>query len=104
MKLEKKVNMNVIKKVVFEVDYNDLDDAISDFLVEKGLKGNYECVVCEEWGNDESHSFTVTPRIRESNKKDIVARNLNYQTAILLDWMCAEGKIEPGEYLVNISW
>ena len=100
--------MKVTKRVVFEVNHNDLDKAITEFLKSKGIKCEYyECVAYEEWCNDQSHSFNVTGKESEYefNLEDIRNREFSYGTTrSILNWMCAEKVIEPGEYLIDVSW
>lgn len=96
--------MKTNTKTVREVDYNDLDEAITEFLKSKGVNKNYECVAYEEWGNYESHSFDVDGDIDEADKTQILHGNLHYQTQNILNWMAEENVIENGEYLVSVYW
>ncbi len=96
--------MNYTTKIIREVDYISLDDAITEFLKSKGLDKRYESVAYEEWSNYESHSFSVQAKASEGEIKEIMEGKLHYKTQDILNWMCAEGKIEEGEYLVSINW
>lgn len=95
------------KTVVTKVDYNDLDAAITSFLKEKEYSGawsgrhGYSCVAQNEWCNYQSHSFTVAPKKPTSEDLEDLG---GLSTGELLDYMCAEGKVEAGEYLVEIFW
>lgn len=89
------------EKLIREVDYHDLDNFISEIF-----NIDYECVAYEEWGNYQSHPFTV-----ESKPLDeYIARELGcgsipkYSTGQLLDHACYLEYIEPGEYLIDIFW
>lgn len=91
------------------VNYNDLDRAISEFLKEKGAKNTqFEVVAYEELGNDSDKAFNIGKYDfslpDESDKADILNGKLHYQTGRILEWMCAEGKIPAGDYVVEISW
>lgn len=91
------------------VNYNDLDRAISEFLKEKGAKNTeFEVVAYEELGNDSDKAFNIgkydwaVPD--EKDKQEILRGNLYFRTGPILEWMCAEGKIPAGDYVVEISW
>ncbi len=102
--------LDVTKRVVLEVDYNDLDEAITTFLKSKSFTNNnfekygYESVAENEWTNDCQHSFGVSARLPDESTLKRLNENREPSTGALLDWMCADGLIEPGEYLVTVSW
>ena len=102
--------LEVTKNVVFEVDYVDLDEAITTFLRSKSFtnknfdKHGYECVAENEWCNDQSHTFNVSAALPDKYELEKLANNQEPYTCAILDWMCADGLIEAGEYLVNVSW
>jgi len=89
------------ERTVREVNYHDLDDFISEAF---GIK--YECVAYEEWGNYQSHSFTVEREIISKHFSEELALGIipKYSTALFLNEACNLGLIEPGEYLVEVSW
>ncbi len=94
---------------IHKVNYNDFDAAINDFLKEKGAaKEDYEIVADEQLGNDCEKAFDIgkydwaVPT--ERDKQEMLKGDLYYNTSKILEWMCQEGKIEAGEYLVEISW
>ncbi len=95
------------RKVVIEVDYNDLDEAVTTFLKLKNFsdrnfdKHGYECIAVNEWSNYQSHTFTVSPNIPDDDEKNDIG---GMGTGEILDWMCAENLVEAGEYLVNVCW
>lgn len=95
------------QKTVIKVDYHDLDTAITSFLKEKGYseknfnKHGYECVAENEWCNYQSHCFTVAPNMPTPEELEDLG---GLGTGELLDYMCAEGKIEAGEYLIEVFW
>lgn len=99
------------KTVTFtEIEYHELDEKITKFLNEKGVKWrfpdqpSFECVAEEEWRNDESHSMTVDGKICANEKKEILSGEYSWQTNTILNWMAAEGEIPKGEYRINICW
>lgn len=95
--------MKVIKKTVLQVDYKDLDSAIIEFLKSKGYpsKYNYSCIGENGWNNYESHIFIID----EPSGEKFEVEDFEYlSTDQIMDWMCADGLIEPGEYLIEIFW
>lgn len=93
-----------------EIEYHELDDMITKFLNEKGIKwkfpdqSKFECAAEEEWGNDESHATTVDGKVDKYDKEQILKGELGYKTYAILDWMAAEGAIPKGEYRINVCW
>ena len=63
----------------------------------------------EEWGNDESHSFTIksTPKnpLEIERLKEKLNENLHFKLRNILTWMASENIIPDNvEYLINVSW
>lgn len=93
------------KKVeYFEIDYSDLDNIINtEYPVIK-----YECALDQH--NDSYFTVHVDGLINW--KDEFLLTNLlvnshtqDYRTTrILLNDMCRNGKIEAGNYLINVSW
>lgn len=101
--------MKITTKTIHSVNYNDFDEAISEFLKEKGAtETSFEIVAYEELGNDSAQTFDIgkydwaVPN--EEDKAEILNGTLHYRTGDILEWMCAEGKIPAGDYVVEISW
>ena len=95
------------RKVFIEIDYNDLDKGITNFLKSKEysnkdfMKYGYESISKNEWANYQSHTYDVEAEMPTSDELEDIE---GLGTGEILNWMCAEGKIEPGNYIVNISW
>lgn len=98
--------MRTIKKVVFEVNYGDLERAIQehfDFI-------EYSICAAEEVGNDSALTFNIDAKpLDEWELKDLEEMkksngNKGWRTHLLMQAMCIDGVIEPGEYLIQISW
>lgn len=94
---------------IHKVNYDDFDKAINEFLKEKGAeKRDYEIVADEEFGNDCEKAFDVGKYDwaipTDEEKESILSGKLAWSTGKILEWMCQEGKIPSGEYLVEISW
>jgi hypothetical protein len=93
------------KEVKIIVDYYDLE-----VLIDETYGSNFELVAQEEANNDSSVTFTVEAKEPEYdwNKKELADFKANKtndcSTRLILNDMCLRGIIEPGNYLINISW
>ena len=93
-------------KKYMEVDWQDLNE----FLTERfGFDEEYEFVAAEEVGNDSKTSINVEPELskwdREHIEKVLETKKWEcYQTRILLCYLCEQGEIPAGEYLISVSW
>lgn len=92
--------MKATKRTVFEVDYNELDRAISE---EFGI--DFEIVAYEYLSNGSSKTFNVEPKAMDVHDyNNLKSGKLHYMTQSLLDEMCYRGKIIATEYVVKIFW
>ena len=92
--------MKYIEKTVFEVNYGDLDKAISE---EFGIE--FEIVAHHELMNDVAWTCTVRPEpMEEYYRGRLEGGNFIWMGGILLNEMCHRGKIPAGKYVVEISW
>jgi hypothetical protein len=101
--------MKFTTKTTHHVDYNDLDEAISEFLKEKGAtKTNFEIVAYEELGNYTAKTFNISKYDwafpSEEEKQEILDGKLHWRTGKIMEWMHAEEKIPAGDYIVKINW
>jgi len=99
--------LKINTKTVNEVDYNDVDQAITEFLKSKGFDPGrqYDCVCEEEWQNDMKKEWKIEPRLPETyDLKRYAECKFSYRTRSILDWMCADGLIPAGNYLIDVSW
>jgi hypothetical protein len=89
------------EKIIREVNYHDLDEFISEIF---GIE--YECVIYEEWGNYQSHSYTVEGRLLDGyTAKELGYGSIpKYSLGQLLDHACHLEYIEPGEYIIDVFW
>lgn len=101
------------KKNITEIEYHELDNAIVEFLQKKGIplplnyykKPEYCVVAQEEWSNDSDHLFLVEPEQPEDyDLESLKEGELGFMTNTILNWMCAEGEIEAGEWNVSVCW
>jgi len=93
------------KKTVIEVDSNDVDILVN--RVYPFLKG-YEFIPAQEANNYSSYTFRVRadikPRDLDEWEKLKVGMSWVYQNHLIFDMLCKDGHIEPGEYVVKVSW
>ena len=98
-------------KPVVEIDYDDLDQIITEHFTGKTPPHESEFephdIVClNEWNNDEQHSFDVA---KEPADPETIADAKQcvwpaYNTGELLNQMCCDGVIPECELIVNICW
>jgi hypothetical protein len=100
--------MKIETKITHHVDYNDLDDAINEFLKKKGCLKTFEFVSDYEMSNDSSKEFTIgvyecsVPS--EKEKQRIIDGHFSWKTDDILEWMHQEDEIPFGNYVVKVSW
>jgi len=96
--------LKVEKKTVFKVDYNDLDDFISEVYGHR-----YEIVADEELSNYSSKEYHVEQEeLSDYNMKSLrefteEGRGMYNARLILVD-LCNKGLIETGDYVIDIFW
>lgn len=66
-------------------------------------------IAVEECGNDSVHNFVVSKQLDEwsqDNWQEIVKKKSVgcYQNNVILDKLCEDGLLKPGNYLVKVSW
>ncbi len=100
--------MKTTTKTVREIIVSDLDEEITKFLKSQDIntgKYGYESIAENEWCNYQYHTFTVDGKVSEYDSDMIKNKELKeLSTDTILQWMCMEGKIEAGEYLVSVNW
>jgi hypothetical protein len=93
---------------LIEVDYHELDETVTKFLKEKQIKWHsdeqYQCVAEQEWGNDQSHCFTVDGDVDEDCIQRIKDGRLGWSLGNILNWMASEGALAKGEYKIDVCW
>lgn len=102
-------------KTVHFVDWH----AFNEFI-EAEFGHPFEIVADQETSNDSSLSFSVTgkrfnpdtkeyePGITDYDREDVEefreTGSYYFLASRLLEYLCVEGKIEPGEYLIEVCW
>lgn len=95
--------LNTTKETVFTVDYGEVERFIKE---ETGHEYDIPC--CEELSNDTTLKLNIDANAREFDKR-YYERHKAGKSQILalrniLVCLCAEGKLEPGKYVISISW
>jgi hypothetical protein len=88
----------------YVVDYGDFEDYIRDMT---GHAVNIACM--EETGNDTSIDLTVSAEIDDYDMKKwekfkADGKEPSFGLRAILNGLCSEGKLLPGDYLINICW
>lgn len=93
------------KKVEYrEIEYAEFDEIVSDYLGHE-----FEIVAVQELSNGDSYTFEIDENWswNEWNEKDLASAKqgfLAYSTGLICHGMHREGLLEPGNYLVHVSW
>jgi hypothetical protein len=104
MATKKKVTLKSVTETVIKVQYYDLEEFIDQ------VTGHaYEVVASEEWGNDSQHRFAVDGKLSdyEQDEWDNFKKTGECGTYFLrtiLNGLCSEKKIAPGNYLITVCW
>jgi len=100
------MELKTVSETFLVVNYNDLNR----FIRETTGRQNYNCVALEEWDNDSYHSISVSNEPLDQYDSDFWADFKNrketgsFGLSIIMNALCLEGKIAPGNYLVHVSW
>lgn len=113
------------KEVKITVSCFDLDKFITEYFAfprkkemmdkyrEKPKQGIYlrefEFVAIEEANNDSSYTYNITGDLYDWDHKEmeemLEAKKFDsWSTRRILDYLCSEGVIEKGNYLIDVSW
>ncbi len=91
-------------EIINTVEVDDLQR-----FIKESTGHEYEIVPNQEWGNDEQHRFELDGKIEEWNLEDwntfkSTGEQHRYRLGTILDGLCADGKLDPGLYVINVSW
>jgi hypothetical protein len=105
MPSSKAIRLKGRTETVIKVDYNDLDD----FIHQTTGRDDYSCCDSQEWNNDSQHRFHVENKpLSEYDQKEWSQFKLGNKRhcylGILLDGLCVDGLIPPGNYIINVRW
>jgi Zn-finger nucleic acid-binding protein len=95
-----KISCDIIDRIVYRYyGHSDGKFAIPHF--EMACNG--------EWSNDTSHQFTVEPKVGSYEAEDAAkfrkdGKPRGLSNGDVLNILCQDGWLEPGEYLVEVCW
>ena len=76
-------------------------------LIQERFHENFDSIVeYEELGN-QKWTTSVTPADQDTYKRceeAVGGRKMYYMTTAFMDVLCAEGKLDAGNYLVDCTW
>ena len=97
------------EKNVFLVEYCDMERFIDEeFGV--GFEEKYEMATLEETSNYTWKSFDVDENmtyewdVESINEMLYTRKYKKYSTRVILNYLCRQNKLKPGQYLVDVSW
>jgi len=96
--------MKVNKVTVLKVNYKELDRAISTHYGKP-----FDVVADQELNNDSEKEINIYPAVLDDYERKQVVHfketgSYNFSLRALLIDMCNEGIVEPGNYLIEVSW
>lgn len=100
----RKPKLKCTVETVTLVDYNDFQQFVRK--VYPPLK-KWEYVCAMECGNDTSHQFTVRPGARVDEKEwveGVTEYPVEMSPYSVFDKLAEDGHIQPGKYIVKVSW
>ena len=97
-----------MKTITYHVmDYYEFSELVANVL---GVEAHtLEVVADEEWNNDSDYAYSIDGELDAWEQKDI-ATNLaagtygGYMASTWLNYLCSIGTIQPGNYLITVSW
>lgn len=90
------------KKTIIEADYYEIENLVRQHY----NNSKYSFPLAQECCNDTTHKFNVDGKLDESDLKDWENDGPYYQynNYLVLNKLCADGHIESGKYIINVSW
>lgn len=98
------MELKVEREVILKVNDDDLQRAIKAFYGKE-----YEIVSCEEWPNDTQHRLSIKKTILHQYdltklEQWLEGKPVNFILRSILIDLCNKNEIEPGTYLITVSW
>jgi hypothetical protein len=99
--------MPILKCKTETVNLVEVDDL--ERFIKEATGHTYEIVPNEEWGNDEQHRIEVDGDLLDFHQENWDAfKSTGYQHQYrlqsIMNGLCADGHLQPGTYVVNVSW
>ena len=98
-----------MEKITYNVmGYHEFDTLVNQHV--PSASGEYEFLAMEESPNDICRRFHGVKSImedrfaKEYGLPEIMAGKLQYHASTLLAYLCFLDVIEPGDYLIEVSW
>lgn len=93
------------KEVLFTCPYSAIEDLIKAHF---GIK-DFSVPCDEECGNDVSLEFRLDGKMSDYDQRELAdilsgRRRSGFRTRTLLNFLVSEGVLEPGKYLIRVSW
>jgi len=92
------------KETVYRADYDDVEEFIQKFYEDP----EYEFVVDMESHNDTSLRFNVNGKLDDWSQKKVeefrAGKRRPFICGALLNDLCRQKIIKPGDYIVDVSW
>jgi len=91
-------------RTIFEVDYHELEREVKEAF---GVDWNF--AAAQEANNDTMNEFSVDGTLYDYEREEIAAfidgtHDGDYLASALMNELCRLGRIEPGTYMVRVSW
>lgn len=88
-----------------KVTYFKMSEDEIDKLISEAYGIDYILAAYEEACNDSQHTFSVEPEpLDEYDRSKLDRKDFHFMTRSLLCDLCHQGKIEAGDYLVEVCW
>lgn len=104
MATKKKPVLKSETETIIKVQYFDMDE-----FIEEATGHTYEVVASEEWGNDSQHRFAIDGKLGDYEQKEWdqfkkTGECGTYFLRTILNGLCADKFIKPGNYLISVCW
>ena len=93
------------QKTYTVLDYDEID-----MLVQKHFhRPDYESISGQEWNNNSSYTFRIDGQMSVYDSQNVETfkakqNNGEWHLRAFMNQMCADGVLQPGDYLITVSW
>lgn len=93
-------------KTYMQMSYGEFENLVNANLQPSPKFGKYEFPPMEECGNDTSHIYMniQAKDISTEDEAELEAGEWEYRAYDLLAYLVKKEVLEPGDYLINVSW
>lgn len=93
------------KETYTVMSYQELDTLVQTHY----QKPNFECVAAGDWNNGAAYVFTVKRQPLDNYSEGLMQKflttgNIDWGIWTLLNDLCNQKVIEPGNYLITVYW